>query len=255
MHTHSHSFRPTPAAPQPRTQSQVRKASSLGNTAAESSTPKATPTSQPPIRGVSFYTSSPVTRSNCRYHKISIPKEEDEPDGPHVYFIIPGCSLGDKKLIDEEFILDHGDATHEDSLRMVSDMDAWGVHPYIIGVLRMMTGVDATREQDFFYLPQPGEVCPQPPNPSPERTTAAKHPSRGHENAATQNSPRTPTVSNPSPALSKAPVSIASNSTSSTKESQNGNKRTLKRSRTSDAHGGEEDRGQKKQKATWWRDD
>lgn len=264
MHTHSHAFRhvhhPPSAPQQPRAQPQVRKASSLGNPTGESSTAKPAPPSQHSSRGPSFFASSPVTRSNCRYHKISIPKEEDEPDGPRIYFIIPGCSLGDKKLIDEEFILDHGDATHEDSLRMVQDMAAWGVHPYIIAVLRMMAGVETTREQDFYYLPQPGEVRTEP-KPSPEKATSVKHSSHGHhENGATHGSPRTPVVSNPSPISSKAPISTASNSTTSTKESQGGTKRSLKRSRTSDVHGGEEaaDRGQKKLKARqteWWRDD
>ncbi|KAF9461548.1 hypothetical protein BDZ94DRAFT_1299219 [Collybia nuda] len=264
MHTHSHAFRHVhhhPSAPQqPRVQTQVRKASSLGSPAGESSTAKPTPPPQQPTRGASFFASSPVTRSNCRYHKISIPKEEDEPDGPRVYFIIPGCSLGDQKLIREEFILDHGDATHEDSLRMVQDMEGWGVHPYIIGVLRVMAGVETTREQDFYYLPEPGEVRPEP-KASPEKSTSAKHPSRNyHENGATHGSPRTPVISNPSPTSSKAPISTASNSTTSTRESMGGTKRGMKRSRTSDVYGGEEalDRGQKKLKARqteWWRDD
>lgn len=124
----------------------------------------------------------------------------------------------------------------------------------------MMAGVDTTREQDFYYLPQPGEVRPEP-KPSPEKVTSAKHSSRGyHENGATHGSPRTPVVSNPSPISSKAPISTASTSTTSTKESRGGTKRNLKRSRTSDVHGGEEaaDRGQKKLKARqteWWRDD
>jgi hypothetical protein len=129
-------------------------------------------------------------------------------------------------------------------------MEAWGVHPYLIGVLRMLAGVDAARQQDFYYLPQPDEEPPEPKITS-EKSNMAKH-------GATHGSPRTPAVSNPSPSSSKAPISAASASTSSTAESLT--KRGMKRSRTSEVHGTDEagDRGPKKLKSRpseWWRAD
>ena len=99
-------------------------------------------------------TSSPVTRSNCRFHKISLPKEEG---GPRVCFVVPGCSLGDKELMDEQEILDHGPATHEDYSRLVGNIEALDFSPYLVGVLRQLVGVDLIRENEVFYLLQPGE--------------------------------------------------------------------------------------------------
>lgn len=99
--------------------------------------------------------SSPVTRSNCRFRRISVPREEG---GPRVYFIIPGCSLNDKELMDDEEIADHGDATISDSRRMVSDVGTLDfVSEYLLGVLRQLVGLDLLREQEVYYLPQPGE--------------------------------------------------------------------------------------------------
>ncbi|KAG2043772.1 hypothetical protein BDR03DRAFT_331890 [Suillus americanus] len=67
------------------------------------------------VQRLAASTSSPVTRSNCRFHKVSLPKEEG---GPRVCFVVPGCSLGDKELMDEEEIQDHGPATYEDYPRL-----------------------------------------------------------------------------------------------------------------------------------------
>ncbi|KAI0260182.1 hypothetical protein BC834DRAFT_562274 [Gloeopeniophorella convolvens] len=98
---------------------------------------------------------SPVTRSNCRFHKISLPREED---GPRVFFIVPGCSLGDGELMEEEEIKDEGFSTNEDHMRMISNVEALELNPYLIGVVRQLVGVDLLREQqEIFYLPTEGE--------------------------------------------------------------------------------------------------
>lgn len=99
-------------------------------------------------------TSSPVTRSNCRFHKVSLPKEEG---GPRVCFVVPGCSLGDKELMDEEEIQDHGPATYEDYPRLVGNIEALDFNPYLVGILRQLVGVDLIRENEVFFLLQPGE--------------------------------------------------------------------------------------------------
>ncbi|THV05130.1 hypothetical protein K435DRAFT_137743 [Dendrothele bispora CBS 962.96] len=99
---------------------------------------------------VSTTRSTRSTRSNCRYHKISLPEEED--DGPHIFFLVPGCSLVDSELIKEEDIQDHGDATYEDSLRKVGDIETLDIHPYVLGVIRQLVGPD--KEQDVYFLPK-----------------------------------------------------------------------------------------------------
>ncbi|KAJ3936985.1 MAG: hypothetical protein NXY57DRAFT_34481 [Lentinula lateritia] len=96
---------------------------------------------------------SPVTRSHCRYHKISLPEEED--GGAHIFFLVPGCSLVDRKLIKEEEIVDHGDATYDDSIRKVADIETLGINEYVIGVIRMLVGPD--KEHEVYFMPKPGE--------------------------------------------------------------------------------------------------
>jgi hypothetical protein len=59
--------------------------------------------------------------------------------------------------MEEEEIEDHGDATVEDSYRMIKDLDSLGFHSDLIGILRQLVGLDILREQEVFYLPAPGE--------------------------------------------------------------------------------------------------
>lgn len=112
-------------------------------------------TSQPgPSPRTSVMGNSPVTRSNCRFRKISMARDLG---GPRVFFILPGCSLGDKTLMDEEEIEDHGDATTLDHERMIGDIENLDFPPELVGVLRQLVGVDLLRENEVFFLPQPGE--------------------------------------------------------------------------------------------------
>lgn len=113
---------------------------------------------------------SPVTRSMCRFHRISLPRYED---GPRIFFILPGCSLGNRTLMKEEDIVDHGDATTLDHEVMIGDIESleFSADPNdplplsqsasaeLVGVLRQLVGVDLLRENEVFYLPQPGETC------------------------------------------------------------------------------------------------
>ena len=80
-----------------------------------------------------------------------------EDGGPRVCFLVPGCSLSDGELITAEEIEDHGDATQEDSLRMIKDLESFDFDSYLIGILRKLVGLDILREQEVFYLPQPGD--------------------------------------------------------------------------------------------------
>jgi len=94
---------------------------------------------------------SPVTRSNCRFHKISLPRGDS---GQRAHFIVPGCALGDGELMEDEDIKDEGLSTHEDHKRMLPSVETLDLDPYLVGVLRQLVGVDLLREQqEIFYLP------------------------------------------------------------------------------------------------------
>jgi hypothetical protein len=98
---------------------------------------------------------SPVTRSNCRFHKISLPRGDS---GQRAHFVVPGCALGDGELMEEEDIKDEGLSTHEDHKRMLPKVETLDLDPYLVGVLRQLVGVDLLREQqEIFYLPSEKE--------------------------------------------------------------------------------------------------
>jgi hypothetical protein len=100
--------------------------------------------------------SSPrTTRSNCRYHKMSIPKTEN---GPRICFLVPGCSLANREFMQEEEIEDLGLPEPADQERMVNDIESLEISAYLVHVLRIMLGVEMLHEHDIFYVPAPGEV-------------------------------------------------------------------------------------------------
>ncbi|KAF4563265.1 hypothetical protein EYR40_007018 [Pleurotus pulmonarius] len=138
---HSHSKKPT--------------ANGAKNAPAKAGPSANTPSKLLAQRTLLSFISSPRTRSNCRFHKISLPKEEG---GPRVCFLVPGCSLGDQELMEEEEIEDHGDATIEDSKHMVAVSEtADDFSLDLIGILRQLVGVDLLREHEVYYLPSPAE--------------------------------------------------------------------------------------------------
>jgi len=95
------------------------------------------------------------TRSNCRFHKISIPKDEG---APRAVFLVPGCSLTDFKFMKDEEIEDMGDATMEDASRMVQDVETLDFLPYLKKILRMLVGPNNWREKEVYYLPGHNEL-------------------------------------------------------------------------------------------------
>ena len=97
---------------------------------------------------------SPVTRSHCRYHKISISKTEN---GPRIYFLVPGCCLNDEDLIEEEEIVDDGEAIIRGDTPVVDDIETLDFEAYLHWVLRQLVGSEILRENEVFYLPEPGE--------------------------------------------------------------------------------------------------
>jgi len=95
------------------------------------------------------------TRSQCRYRKISLPREED---GPRVTFCVPQCSLNDKDLMEEEEITDDGLATVRDFERLWDHVEEQDLNPYLIGVMRQLVGLDLLRENEIYYLPTDEEI-------------------------------------------------------------------------------------------------
>ena len=161
----------------------------------------------PPVQHAPATSSSPVTRSHCRYHRISLPKEDG---GPRVCFLVPGCSLNDGELMAKQEIEDHGDATQEDSLRMVKDIESLDFDSYLIGILRQLVGLDILREQEVFYLPQPGEEVVRKTSPRKERSGVF----RGADSSSYAGSPGY-SGSIRSPASMKAPTSLADSTSTS----------------------------------------
>jgi hypothetical protein len=157
------------------------------------------------VQRLAASTSSPVTRSNCRFHKISLPKEEG---GPRVCFVVPGCSLGDKELMDEEEIQDHGPATYEDYPRLVGNIEALDLNSYLVGILRQLVGVDLVRENEVFFLLQPGEEA-QYKKKGRKSTAGSKLTASLSQSATT--SPQVSVASRRSPvtSISRPPVSTA----------------------------------------------
>ncbi|CCL99195.1 uncharacterized protein FIBRA_01210 [Fibroporia radiculosa] len=131
---------PSPSLPAPR--------------AADASAEEPAPGPSQPVTPRKMLASSPVTRSNCRFHKISLPREED---GPRVFFLVPGCSLGNGELMEEESIQDHGPAILDKDTRLVSNIEKLDFSPYLLSVLRQLVSVDLLREQEIFFWPQPGD--------------------------------------------------------------------------------------------------
>ncbi|TFY70419.1 hypothetical protein EVG20_g2580 [Dentipellis fragilis] len=172
FHSHTHSFihhhHHRPAAPPsalapPITLSQPSAHSRTSSSAIEVQSTSAS-LQQTPRKLRAPSVSSPVTRSNCKFHKISLPREEG---GPRVSFIVPGCSLGDGELMSSQEIVDHGFATFDDHGRMIPDIESLDFNSYLIGVLRQLVGVDLLREQEVFYLPNPGERVSKKPGNKP----------------------------------------------------------------------------------------
>ena len=166
------------------------------------------PSSQTSLSQRSFASSnSPVTRSNCRFHRISLPREEG---GPRVCFLVPGCSLGNRELMDDQEIEDHGYATVEDGRRMIPDIESLDFSLYLVGILRQLVGVDLLREQEVYYLPPPGEK-----NGKARRKSASTRLSTWNANDRV-GSPGTQTASQTSP-LSRPPLSASTTKTSASK--------------------------------------
>ncbi|KAH8828246.1 hypothetical protein DL96DRAFT_1709531 [Flagelloscypha sp. PMI_526] len=134
----------------------------------------------------SLHPTQRATRSNCRYHNISLPSTDEQ---TRVHFLVPGCSLSNH--------------------RIESHFDA-----YLIGNIRKLVGVDLIRENEIYWLPRPGQNVPPA-----TRRVEKKHSKRASKQFADsdRNGPLSPQLSFASSGSrsSRAPVSNAG-STSTT---------------------------------------
>lgn len=128
----------------------------------EPTKPNREPIKKPAVKAVKRTTSRKSsffepksTRSQCRYRKISLPREEN---GPRVTFCVPQCSLNRKDLMEEEDITDDGLATVRDFERLWDHVEEQNLDPYLIGVIRQLVGLDLLRENEVYYLPTDEEV-------------------------------------------------------------------------------------------------
>lgn len=177
----------------------LRRQESLQNPPRKSRSPTLAPqsASQPTFK-TTTPTSTLVTRSNCRFHKISIPLEEN---GPRVFFVVPGCSLSKVDLLKEEEIEDHGVLAVEENSRLVPDVEELNFSLFLVLVLRQLVGADYLRETEVFYLPQPGESIHRKPRRTHKQkltvTSArlAAGPSSPHHSQASKRSPVKPPLS------------------------------------------------------------
>ena len=109
--------------------------------------PTTEPTSEKRPRSSSVM-DTPITRSHCRFHKISVPSGEL---GRRTYFIVPGCSFGATDLMKEENITDCGAATDEDNASKVTDLSK--LDPSLVHILRKLAGPDLIHEGVCGFLP------------------------------------------------------------------------------------------------------
>ncbi|KAJ7594948.1 hypothetical protein C8J56DRAFT_1161464 [Mycena floridula] len=188
---------------------------------------QAKPAPSPRLTQVTTDSPRAVTRSQCRFHRISLPRDDEEEDSPRLFFLVPGCSLVDRELMEEEEIEDHGDANSEDRARMVeNNIESLDFNPNLIGILRQLVGVDLLREQEIFYLPQPGEEPIKEKHPR-RKSAVSRMASRGDDMGSLPSSPIR------SPISSRAPASIAGSTASARLKTEYDNHSMLSYSQTS----------------------
>ncbi|KAF8306728.1 hypothetical protein DL93DRAFT_2159825 [Clavulina sp. PMI_390] len=102
----------------------------------------------------SLNSSQHVTRSQCRFHRVSAPGLVP---GTSVYFIVPGCSLSATEVMEREHMVDCGIASDEDNLNkiLITDVNASGLDAQLASALRKLVGIDLIHEGVCGYLPAP----------------------------------------------------------------------------------------------------
>lgn len=145
----------------PSNASEASHRSSVEPAPSQSSQPSQTQPARKPTRTAAHRTKptpdSPVTRSHCRYHLISIPSEGAGAGRP-LFFAVPGCSFSDAKLLKEEGIKDQGILVERDEVsQLILVLDDLKLPPATFAILRQLVGLDLLREHEVYYLPKPGD--------------------------------------------------------------------------------------------------
>ncbi|KIP11230.1 hypothetical protein PHLGIDRAFT_139205 [Phlebiopsis gigantea 11061_1 CR5-6] len=105
-----------------------------------------------PLSQAPSASTSPVTRSQCRFHKISIPVAEND---PRMSFVVPGCSLSNRDVMHKQDIKDEGDLTYDEIHRLRADVPSLDINQDIVTKLALLVG--GSVDKDAYYLPQPDE--------------------------------------------------------------------------------------------------
>ncbi|KAJ7209726.1 hypothetical protein GGX14DRAFT_395170 [Mycena pura] len=229
MHAHSHHRtvpRPLPQSSRRNTQDRMPRRTPSQTHIDEEPFSPSTSSEQSPVsaRRVAPTASTPVTRSNCRYHKISLPENDEDKTGPRVFFVVPGCSLGDSELMKEEDIKDLGYANENE--HMIKDLDSLHFSSYLIGILRQLVGVDILREQEVYYIARPGEERLKPLRREKSKlrvSSAGSHQSEGV---------LSPSVRSPVSTSSRPPLSVAGSTSTSASATGRGRKKAHRASPT-----------------------
>ena len=124
---------------------------------------------------------SHITRSQCRFHKISAPGLT--PDEV-VHFVVPYCSLSATDVMKEEGIIDCGLASDEDNRNKITDVS--NLDAALASVLRKLVGPDLMHEEVCGYLPSNSLSHLSPtslPRPAGSPIPAAR---RGHKRGSSR---------------------------------------------------------------------
>ncbi|KAH9942223.1 uncharacterized protein BXZ73DRAFT_97642 [Epithele typhae] len=100
--------------------------------------------------------SAPVTRSNCVYNLISLPRSQDATWRLH--FAVPGCSLNNVELMRDEDITDHGRVAPSEIPTMIPQINQLHLSGYLLSILHQLVGMDVLKAHVVLYVPRPGDA-------------------------------------------------------------------------------------------------
>ncbi|KAG9100969.1 hypothetical protein FRC06_003484 [Ceratobasidium sp. 370] len=115
-------------------------------------------TTSPGRLGANASRGSPVPRSNCRFHKVTIPT--DDKDAGKIEFVVPACALGRPEVLEEHGAEDCGLSTPEEEGLMVTDLS--DMEPSIIDKLKSIIGTTLFDENVCGYLPKSPATTSRP---------------------------------------------------------------------------------------------
>ncbi|CAE6388272.1 unnamed protein product [Rhizoctonia solani] len=141
----------------------------------------------------------PITRSSCRYHKISIPTG----DGDHsakVVFVVPACALPGQETMAEQGIEDHGLSTSEEEHKRITNLTK--LESAVVGKLQVLVGDSLFSEGICGYLEEHSvskawRSSPRNKNLSASEGRSSAEPKGSGKEGRAQSSPRAKLKSRP----------------------------------------------------------